>query len=154
LENEARFYEALATLPDGCVRELEADVKSKNTPSCAWPTKSLWTSWQRPQASTTLKPLKVLSFKKSMAWRSPSPARAALAHEVSRRPRKRSRRYRIPAAVFHGQRHSASDALTGSEGSMAVTSAQALNIFDSGFLGRINSVISSKNSRASEHLSG
>jgi uncharacterized protein (TIGR03643 family) len=31
---------------------------------------------------------------------------------------------------------------------------QALDIFDSGFSGRINSVISSKNSRPSEHLSG
>ena len=37
---------------------------------------------------------------------------------------------------------------------MAVQAVQALDIFDSGFSDRINSVISSKNSRPSEHLSG
>ena len=37
---------------------------------------------------------------------------------------------------------------------MAVPAVQALDIFDSGFSDRINSVISSKNSRPSEHLSG
>jgi hypothetical protein len=31
LENEARVYEALATLPDGCVRELEAGEVEKYT---------------------------------------------------------------------------------------------------------------------------
>jgi len=31
LENEARVYEALATLPDGCVRELEAGDVEKYT---------------------------------------------------------------------------------------------------------------------------
>jgi hypothetical protein len=31
LENEARVYEALATLPDGCVRELEAGEVQKYT---------------------------------------------------------------------------------------------------------------------------
>jgi hypothetical protein len=37
---------------------------------------------------------------------------------------------------------------------MAVPAVQALEIFDSGFLDRINSVIPSKNSRPSEHLAG
>jgi len=37
---------------------------------------------------------------------------------------------------------------------MTVSAVQALDIFDSGFSGRINNVISSKNSCPSEHLSG
>ncbi len=52
LENEARVYAALATLPDGCVRELEAGEVEKNTSSCAWRMKSLSISWRKRRAST------------------------------------------------------------------------------------------------------
>ena len=45
LENEARVFEALATLPDGCVRELEPGEPSRTVSSLCW-IERLDTNWR------------------------------------------------------------------------------------------------------------
>jgi hypothetical protein len=73
LENEARVYEALATLPDGCVRELEAGEVEKYT-IVRVADEILVDLMAKASTSTTTKPPKVSSFTKSTACQSPPPA--------------------------------------------------------------------------------
>ncbi len=72
LENEARVFAALATLADGCVRELDL-ATSPNTPSSASPTKFSSILWPARRASITPKLRKASSSARSTVYPSLSP---------------------------------------------------------------------------------
>lgn len=90
LENEARVYEALATLPDGCVRELEAGGVEKYTVVRVADeilvdlmAKASGIDYHEASQSLVIHEIDGVPIPFANPLRQP---RAALAHEVPRRP--------------------------------------------------------------------